>query len=191
MNKKWLVLLPVITLMILLLPFQSAEASTTTEEIQEGYEALFNWPPEEQPIVSQGSQSFEVEFIQMMLVHFDHETEIDGIFGPHTDQQLRNLQAEYGLIVDGIVGVQTWTLLLDEYRAQLFSAEDALSYAEDFLNNEDLVFSSDGVRHTDDSDNVFYSIKVQSQELIDGGGSGTVGFYDVYQDGTVIEAHPK
>ena len=198
MKKKWLAAIPAIVLVIVSLPFQSAYAASgkesvqlTESEIPAGYEAILNWPAEEQPIVKQGSQSFEVEFIQVMLNHFGFETEVDGVFGSHTDQQLRQLQAEKGLAKDGIVGVNTWTVLLDEYQAELFTVEDAIIYAEIALDNDDLVFSSDGVRHKDSDGNVFYTLRAQSQDYIDDGGTGTIGFYDVYQNGDVLEADPR
>lgn len=33
----------------------------------------------------------------------------DGIFGPRTEQVVRNFQAEKGLRVDGVLGNRTWT----------------------------------------------------------------------------------
>ncbi|MEK3886391.1 peptidoglycan-binding domain-containing protein [Bacillus sp. FSL K6-3431] len=198
MNKKWLALIPAVALVVAPLPFQTANAASGNEpvqlsesEIPPGFEAILNWPPEEQPIVKQGSQSFEVEFIQVMLNHFGFETEVDGVFGSYTDQQVRQLQAENELAQDGVVGVDTWTVLIEEYQAELFSVETAIVFAEKALDNDDLVFSSDGVLHKDSDGKVFYSLRAQSQDLIDGGGSGTVGFYDVYQNGDVVESEPR
>ncbi|TSB48530.1 peptidoglycan-binding domain-containing protein [Alkalicoccobacillus porphyridii] len=198
MKKKWLAVVPALALVAAPLPFQSADAASQDEyvqiaesEIPEGYEAILEWPAEEQPLVQQGSQSFEAEFIQVMLVHFGHDTDVDGVFGPHTHEQVKSLQAEKGLTQDGIVGVQTWTVLLDEYVAQSFTAEDAVTIAEKALDNDDLVFSSNGEKHWDSEGNAFYNLRAQSQELIDGGGTGTVGHYDVFQNGDVVEADPK
>lgn len=199
LKKKWLAVIPAVMLVaVQVVPFQTVDAASENESIQQseseippGYEAILNWPPEEQPIVKQGSQSFEVEFIQVMLNHFGHETEVDGNFGPHTDQQVRELQAEHGLVRDGVVGVDTWTLLLDEYQAELFTVETAIAYAEDALDNDDLVFSSAGELHEDSDGNLFYSLRAQSQDFIDDGGTGTVGFYDVFQNGDVVESEPR
>lgn len=198
MKRKLLAVIPAIALVVAALPLQPADAASDNEPIQlsesdipAGYEAILNWPAEEQPNVKQGSQSFEVEFIQVMLNHFGFGTEVDGVFGSHTDQQVRQLQAEQGLAQDGIVGVDTWTVLLEEYQSELFSVETAIAYAEEALDNDDLVFSSDGVLHKDSDGKVFYSLKAHSQDLIDDGGSGTVGFYDVYQNGDVVESEPR
>lgn len=198
MKKKWLAILPAFALLAAPLPSQTADASSgieaehlTQSEIPAGYEAILNWAPEEQPIVRQGSQSFEVEFIQVMVSHFGFETEVDGIFGPHTDQQVRYLQAENGLVQDGIVGVNTWTVLQEEFAKKTFEVERAIIIAEQFLDNDDLTFSSNGILYEDAEGKTFYSLKAQSKELIDSGGSGTVGFYDVYYNGDVVESEPK
>lgn len=199
MKKRWLALLPTFALVIapianqqtVVAASQSESFQLSESEIAPGYEAILNWPAEEQPIVKHGSQSFEVEFIQVMLNHFGFETEVDAIFGLHTDQKVRQLQAKNGLVEDGVVGVDTWTVLLDEYQAELFTVETAIAFAETVLDNDDLVFSSDGVRYEDSDGKVFYTLKAQSQDLIDDGGSGTVGFYDVYQDGDVVESTPR
>ena len=202
MKKKWLAIVPALALVAPALPNQAVDASSENRwenaqvqlsetAISPEYEAIFNWTAEEQPPVKQGSQSFETEFIQAMLNHFGFETEVDGVFGPHTDQQVRQLQAEKGLVQDGIVGFYTWTVLLEEYKEEIFTVEKAIDHAEEVLDNDDLVFSSDNTLHKDSDGQVFYSLKAQSKDLIDDGGSGTVGFYDVYQNGDVVESEPR
>ena len=37
---------------------------------------------------------------------------IDGIFGPATEYAVKRYQKEVGLKVDGIIGIETWRLLL-------------------------------------------------------------------------------
>ncbi|WP_339226757.1 peptidoglycan-binding domain-containing protein [Oceanobacillus sp. FSL K6-2867] len=201
MKKKWLLVVPAIVVALVGAPHfnQTVDAAPENESVQQaeseipaGYETILNWPPEQQPIVNQGSQeSFEVEFIQVMLNHFGFETEVDGNFDSHTDQQVRGLQAENGLAQDGIVGVNTWTVLLEEYQAELFTVESAVAYAEAALDNDDLVFSSNGVLYEDSDGSVFYSLRARSQDYMDDGGTGTVGFYDVYQNGDVVESKPR
>ena len=201
LKKKWLLAVPAVAVALVGSPDfnQTVDAAPENESVQQaeseipaGYETILNWPPEQQPIVKQGSQgSFEVEFIQVMLNHFGFETEVDGIFDSHTDQQVRGLQAENGLAQDGIVGVNTWTVLLEEYQAELFTVETAVAYAEAALDNDDLVFSSNGVLYEDSDGRLFYSLKARSQDYIDNGGTGTIGFYDVYQNGDVVESKPR
>lgn len=201
LKKKWLLAVPAVAVALVGSPDfnQTVDAAPENESVQQaeseipaGYETIFNWPPEQQPIVKQGSQgSFEVEFIQVMLNHFGFETEVDGIFDSHTDQQVRGLQAENGLAQDGIVGVNTWTVLLEEYQTELFTVESAVAYAEAALDNDDLVFSSNGVLYEASDGRLFYSLKARSQDYIDNGGTGTIGFYDVYQNGDVVESKPR
>lgn len=92
--------------------------------------------------------------------------------------------------MDGVLGVHTWTELIGEDRVS-FTIEDAITFAEEELNNDDLIFSSNGILHEDSDGNTFYSLRASSQDLIDGGGTGIVGFYDVFSDGTVREAEPR
>jgi peptidoglycan hydrolase-like protein with peptidoglycan-binding domain len=40
---------------------------------------------------------------------------VDGIFGPKTEERVRLFQGNEDLAVDGIVGVNTWTKLLDRW----------------------------------------------------------------------------
>ncbi|KGA96346.1 hypothetical protein AJ85_12265 [Alkalihalobacillus alcalophilus ATCC 27647 = CGMCC 1.3604] len=203
MKKKWLALVPAIVLVAASLTIQTVDAASETESgneqvqlseslITPNYSALFEWSPEEQPILQKGPQTFfEVEFVQVMLNHFGFDTNVDGVFGPQTDQQVRQLQAEKGLTQDGIVGVETWTVLLDEYVEKIFSVEKAFHFAEEALDNDDLVFSRVSGYHEESHEQGFYKLRAQSQDLIDGGGSGTVGFYDVYINGDVVESAPN
>lgn len=40
---------------------------------------------------------------------------VDGLFGPKTKERVRQFQAEEGLDVDGVVGEDTWTALLNRW----------------------------------------------------------------------------
>jgi peptidoglycan hydrolase-like protein with peptidoglycan-binding domain len=196
MKKKWLVAIPAIALLASPLPFQTADASSENKSVQMSelppeLEPILNVAPEHQPTLQQGSTGIEVEFVQVTLNDSGFETEVDGLFGAQTDEQVRQFQSEHGLAVDGIVGVETWTAMFNEHQEVIFPVEKAITYAEEALDNDDLVFSSDGVLHKDSDGKVFYSLKAQSQDLIDGGGTGTVGFYDVYQNGDVVESKPR
>ena len=43
---------------------------------------------------------------------------VDGDFGPSTDQSVKHYQQNENLTVDGIVGKQTWTSLLSKWLLQ-------------------------------------------------------------------------
>lgn len=56
-------------------------------------------------------QGKDVVELQKALVKVGFQIAVDGIFGPATDQAIKQFQKDKGLIVDGIVGNQTRELL--------------------------------------------------------------------------------
>lgn len=67
-----------------------------------------------QPTISPGATGDVVRRLQRAL----HRTPdlglvVDGIFGPNTEQAVKDFQAGAGLTVDGIVGPHTWNTLPD------------------------------------------------------------------------------
>jgi len=67
------------------------------------------------PTVAVGSSGQAVEEAQYLLVRrliLEDPSQIDGAFGPVTDQAVRDFQRSSGLVVDGIVGPNTWAALL-------------------------------------------------------------------------------
>jgi len=68
---------------------------------------------------------------------------------------------------------------------EIFPVEEAITYAENFANNENLVFSNTGEVHIDPNGNIYYQLRAQNKEWIKNGGSGTVGFFNVYPTGEV------
>jgi hypothetical protein len=50
--------------------------------------------------------------VQALLVAHGHQVNIDGIFGPATDTEVKAFQAGSGLTADGVVGAQTWVTLI-------------------------------------------------------------------------------
>lgn len=77
-----------------------------------------------------------------------------------------------------------------EGSVNIASSADAIEYLKHVLEleeNEDIVFDDmGGTLETDDSGS-FYTIKLVSKEMQKNGGSGTVGVYMVYEDGTYME----
>lgn len=196
MKKKWLAVVPALALVATPLHLQQAEAASENEVVQSAeippeLKPILDVASEHQPTLQQGSASIEVELVQVKLSHFGFDTNVDGLFGPNTSEQVRAFQSEHELAVDGIVGVNTWTELLHEERKDQFTVEYAIQLAEQELDNDDLVFSSNGELHEDSDGQTYYHLRAQSQDLIDGGGTGTVGFYNVYNNGDVVETDPK
>ncbi|MDQ0207499.1 peptidoglycan-binding domain-containing protein [Alkalicoccobacillus murimartini] len=198
MKKKWLAVIPAVALVASPLSIQPASASSEQIEqesdVPSELESVLNIAPEHQPTLTQGSTGTygnEVDFVQFTISQAGFETEVDGVFGKDTDEKVKKFQAEHDLTVDGVVGLNTWTALFSEHSEQSFPVESAISYAEEALDNDDLIFSSNGVLHEDSEGNAYYSLRAQSQGLIDGGGTGTVGYYDVYENGDVVESEPQ
>ena len=59
------------------------------------------------PVLRQGDRGEQVKVLQRNLGGLA----ADGIFGPITTRAVRSFQAQKGLVVDGIVGPQTWGAL--------------------------------------------------------------------------------
>ncbi len=63
------------------------------------------------PQLELGSQGRAVRQLQEALVEQGWEIDVDGDFGPGTDEAVREFQEENELDVDGIVGPATWAAL--------------------------------------------------------------------------------
>ncbi len=55
-----------------------------------------------------------VQNVQIYLVRHGYSIEIDGYFGPATEQAVRQFQGAAGLEVDGLVGPNTWARLIGD-----------------------------------------------------------------------------
>lgn len=65
------------------------------------------------PMVRQGATGEITKLIQIKLLWGNYDTNgIDGIFGSGTCNAVRAYQADNGILVDGIVGPETWKKLL-------------------------------------------------------------------------------
>ena len=92
-------------------PYYDEETTTAEETNKE--EATVNIVLNE---LKKGSKGDQVKALQRMLHAMGYSigsiNPIDGDFGSKTDAAVRAYQKKYGLVVDGIVGNQTWTKLL-------------------------------------------------------------------------------
>jgi peptidoglycan hydrolase-like protein with peptidoglycan-binding domain len=76
------------------------------------------------PVLRQGSNPESgptaIEHLQLMLNERGGFpiVNVDGAFGPSTDQSVKHYQQNENLTVDGIVGKQTWTSLLSKWLLQ-------------------------------------------------------------------------
>ena len=77
------------------------------------WSALLNLNPSA-TVIRNGSRNSSVLFLQKLLLSYLYPiTNLDGIFGPETERAVRAFQSENGLSVDGIVGANTWSALLN------------------------------------------------------------------------------
>ena len=65
-------------------------------------------PDGRRPVLRRGSRGAYVRSLQTMLNQHGANLAVDGVFGPLTRQAVINFQRANRLIVDGIVGSQTW-----------------------------------------------------------------------------------
>lgn len=71
------------------------------------------WPIEREGSLSPTIDSEEpIRTVQHLLGQHGHDVVVDGIFGPRTAAAVRSFQGARGLLVDGIVGNQTWPALI-------------------------------------------------------------------------------
>lgn len=65
------------------------------------------------PTLKKGSKGESVELLQKLLVLHGAKIKVDGIFGPATDEAVRQFQLKKALTIDGIVGPMTWRKLTE------------------------------------------------------------------------------
>jgi outer membrane murein-binding lipoprotein Lpp len=74
------------------------------------------------------------------------------------------------------------------------SADEAavlLSNNLGMTENEDLEIDTTGGQVTMDGTGAYYTLVLKSKSMIESGGSGTVGIYRVYEDGTIIDEYAE
>lgn len=91
MNKKWLAT-GFVTIATLALTATSALAATA-------------------PTLSRGARGQDVATLQRLLTHGGQPIAVTALYGPTTEQFVRQFQAKRGLTADGIVGPATWAAL--------------------------------------------------------------------------------
>ncbi|HEX6291313.1 MAG TPA: N-acetylmuramoyl-L-alanine amidase [Herpetosiphonaceae bacterium] len=75
--------------------------------------ALIGGPtPRVWPIVQRGHTGERVKTVQYLLREHGQSLTVDGIFGSGTERAVKKFQSSKGLTADGIVGAQTWEVLV-------------------------------------------------------------------------------
>ena len=89
---------------------------------------VLSWPLEEE-----GSAGEDVKTVQYLVTAHGHPTGVDGNFGPLTKAAVEAFQSSRRLVVDGIVGPQTWPQLIIE--VQQGSTGDAVGAVQSQIHS--------------------------------------------------------
>jgi N-acetylmuramoyl-L-alanine amidase len=82
-------------------------AESMASAISRGINSQLN-PKSDKPLLRRGSTNYSAVSYMQSLIGVDS----DGIFGPATENAVISLQKRLGIMVDGVVGQQTWGNLL-------------------------------------------------------------------------------
>ena len=66
------------------------------------------------PVLKIGMAGEAVRFLQQRLINFGYRIGFNGQFGPQTHEAVLDFQLYFGLVVDGIVGYNTWLALCED-----------------------------------------------------------------------------
>lgn len=83
------------------------------------------------------SKGEDVHVLEEMLVALGYDVYVSNFFGSDTDGAVRDFQRKNGLVVDGIVGPKTWSVLIEKhqiitYNNKLLSEADLMAFADKF-----------------------------------------------------------
>lgn len=95
------------------------------------------------PLVQEGDTGENVRSVQYLLDAHGFSLTVDGSFGPLTTEAVRTFQSDHHLTVDGIVGNQTWPVLIIE----VFSGNsgDAVSAVQSQIHSRSGWLTIDGI----------------------------------------------
>ncbi len=108
--------------------FQREVAEATCKAVCRFFNVQYTAPTngENMPTLRLGDRGNNVRFLQYRLYNEGYNPGgFDGVFGPNTQNAVKQLQADLNLAADGIVGRQTWTKLMDFNKSQPLSKKGA------------------------------------------------------------------
>ena len=85
-----------------------------------------------------GSRGKEVYFLEEILARWGYKVFVSEYFGKDTHQAVLDFQQKNNLVVDGIVGVKTWSKIIakeqqiTDYNNKLLSEKDIVNFADTF-----------------------------------------------------------
>ena len=92
-------------------------------------------PERKAPTLRKGDTGDAVCYLQTLLNNYGSDLTVDGNFGPKTEAVVKAFQHSYKLVIDGIVGIKTWTALGNF----LLSSRLPIKGQSKFLSESDLV----------------------------------------------------
>jgi peptidoglycan hydrolase-like protein with peptidoglycan-binding domain len=95
------------------------------------------------PLVQEGDTGENVRSVQYLLDAHGFSLTVDGIFGPLTKAAVEKFQSDHHLGVDGIVGPQTWPVLIIE--VQNGSTGDAVRGVQSQIHSRSGWLTIDGI----------------------------------------------
>ncbi|TPN86772.1 N-acetylmuramidase domain-containing protein [Aquimarina algicola] len=84
------------------------------------------------------SRGREVRYLEEILNQLDYTVFVSDFFGKDTDQTVKDFQRKNNLVVDGIVGLKTWSKLIEAkndlttHNTKLLSEQDVIDFANLF-----------------------------------------------------------
>lgn len=83
--------------------------------------------------IKAGAKSPEVYYLNELLAKLKYNVIVSDYFGTETDKSIRDFQLKNNLVVDGVVGLKTWSTLLEKSKNG-FSSNNKLLSEQDLIN---------------------------------------------------------
>ncbi|CAM3691224.1 N-acetylmuramidase domain-containing protein [Flavobacterium chungbukense] len=88
--------------------------------------------------IKAGAKSPEVYYLNELLAKLKYNVIVSDYFGTETDKAIKDFQSKNNLVVDGVVGLKTWSSLLEKNKngfssnSKLLSEKDLIDFSNQF-----------------------------------------------------------
>lgn len=88
--------------------------------------------------IKAGTRSTEVYYLNELLSKLNYNVVVSDYFGSETDKAVRDFQLKNNLVVDGVVGLKTWSLVLEKSKngfssnSKLLSEQNLIDFSKQF-----------------------------------------------------------
>lgn len=88
--------------------------------------------------IKAGAKSPEVYYLNELLAKLKYNVIVSDYFGTATDKAIKDFQSKNNLVVDGVVGLKTWSSLLEKNKngfssnSKLLSEKDLIDFSNQF-----------------------------------------------------------